>query len=536
MRSFRRDPLNLGLASLTRSAGAVLVLLIASLAADTAAQGPYFRKVQGEAVPGLVLEGDRIGDVNQDGYDDFSLWSGDPARVISGLDRQVWAVFGTAEVGGGTRRAIGADVSGDGNPEIIYGSDVAKDLTVAPSGIGGGWVQAFDGLTLESLWWTTGPGPTFFGHVLRRLGDVTGDGVDEILVQAGNCPALGCLYVVGANGAILSTIVGGSGSHAVGSPLYGPYRVGDVDGDGVVDFGYRFSNLGGGPGVAEIFSGASLGATVIRVHPGDLQSGFGVGDTNGDGRDEYVLGNPELAVPSGAGAAWLFDGMTGAVLRTYTVGGSFHLGGGGGPLEDLDGDGVADFVLGSAALFYPPGTGPPGSYVFSTMTGAVLQGIPDGASGVYPVGDLDRDGRLDLVAYRRWISTALPNFYTVWLRRTLIGPQNPVLPGGVISFQVDVPAQPGKPFRILLSGSVSTGFSLGTRRVPVDLDPILLGTLGDSGLLGLLDGAGQATRTLAVPADPALSGLTVHGVVLTFDPTAPLYVRTIGAPESVTIQ
>ncbi|MCI0585560.1 MAG: VCBS repeat-containing protein [Planctomycetes bacterium] len=502
-------------------------------------QGAFYSRLPVESVSGGAIEPDRAGDLNGDGYEDFAVRSApNSVKVISGFDRSVIGVFGTGESQGGAHSLAGADVDGNGTRDMVYGTDAMGDSSPNPSATVGGWLQAVDGATLQTLWWTTGSG-TPLGQVVRRLGDVNGDGTDELLVQAGNCFFFGCLYIVGAGGTILGTIFGSSTNGLITS--YGPdtrtFRAGDVDGDGVVDLGQFFYSLSLAPGVMRIYSGASLGATLVREHTGFGLRGFSMGDRNGDGRAEYVIAQPGTQT-STAGTAWLFDGMTGAILQTYAVPGSVILGVTGGPLEDdLDGDGMPDFILGNGTLVgIPSTTGPPGAYVFSSLTGAVIDTLPDGEYSVGAVGDLDADGRVDIVARVRHQGIGEPPLLlALWMRRTLKPVPQQVAPGGLVQLEADLPAQAGSAFHVLLSGSVATGFPLGTRRIPLDPDALFLATLGDYSLAGFLDATGNATRAVAVPPDPALSGATFYAAVVTLGPGVPFFVRTIGAPEPISI-
>ncbi len=510
-------------------------------AGSASGQSAFYSKLPGEVLGGGGTEPDRAGDFNNDGYEDFVVAAVGPSRkVISGFDRSVMVTFATVSGGttGGSQSAAGADVDGNGTRDIVYGTDSMGDAgpNVNVSATQGGWLQAVDGSTLQTLWWTTGPGTPTFGQVVRRLGDVNSDGTDEVMVQSENCFYFGCLHIVGAGGIILGTIFGSSTNGFITStgPWTRTFRAGDVDGDGVPDFGQFFYSGSLAPGVMRIYSGASLGATLLREHAGFFL-GYGMGDLNGDGRAEYVIAQP-ATLTSNAGSASLFDGMTGAILQTYSVPGSFNLGLTGGPLEDLDGDGAADLILGNGTLI-PFALGAPGAYVFSSLTGAVIDTLPDGEESVGAVGDLDGDGRVDIVARVRHLgpTTYSPPVMVLWIRRTLKPVPQQVAPGGSVQLEAELPAQAGGAFHILLSASVTTGFPLGTRHVPLDLDGLLVATLGNYSLAGFLDATGRATRTVAVPPDPALSGVTFYAAVVTLGPGVPFFVKTIGAPEPISI-
>jgi FG-GAP-like repeat/FG-GAP repeat len=91
-----------------------------------------------------------------------------------------------------------------------------------------------------------------------------------------------------------------------------------------------------------------------------------VGDIDGDGRDDFVVG----ACGGIGGAAAVLSGKTGKVLRAvYGLQRRDNLGGSMDGCGDMDGDGVPDFVVGSGSFFSGAGV----VYAFSGKTGKVLR-------------------------------------------------------------------------------------------------------------------------------------------------------------------
>jgi hypothetical protein len=93
------------------------------------------------------------------------------------------------------------------------------------------------------------------------------------------------------------------------------------------------------------------------------------------------------------------------------------------------------------------------------------------------------------------------------------------------------PASAGLGYAFALSGGAG-GFALGSRTVPLDLDPILVATLGadlpalSAGFLGVLDPSGMATASVRNPA-PIFAGIPLWTAAFTLDPAQPFGIGTI---------
>lgn len=184
------------------------------------------------------------------------------------------------------------------------------------------------------------------GSAVAWIGDIDGDSHDDFVVgqPAGDCigcdPGAATVYS-GSTGRVLYKLTAGVPMDEFGLSLVG---LGDVDGDRTPDFAVAAPEREiGGPGRVFIYSGKT--GAVLRVLTGQ-GGGFGtsmavVGDVDGDGIPDLIIGAPYLE--SLTGAAYAVSPATGDLLQTYEGTQSMsRFGQSVAGCGDLDGDHVAD--------------------------------------------------------------------------------------------------------------------------------------------------------------------------------------------------
>jgi hypothetical protein len=351
------------------------------------------------------------GDMNGDGVPDLAVGAfnngagAGQVQVFSGANGGV--LFGlTGQAPGdffGRAIAAAGDVDADGVADLIIGAH--GNATTAT---GAGMVQVITGVSGTPLY-------TFYGDLsgdslgksVAGAGDVNSDGHDDVM--AGSSAGAGMVKIFsGIDGGVFHTLSGANAGDKFGFAMVG---LGDVNGDGSDDIAI------GAPGVSttETLAGQviiynGLDGTVIRTLDGASAYGsFGqtlanAGDVNGDGVADLLVAAPNHSdLFANGGQVTLFSGANGTVLLTLDgAAASDQFGITVAGIGDSNGDGVPDIAVGA------PGNDTTGTSagqiaVFSAVGGALLTTI-DGIAAydglgrsVAAVGDVDRDGLSDML-------------------------------------------------------------------------------------------------------------------------------------------
>lgn len=335
----------------------------------------------------------------------------------------------------GSDVAIVPDMNGDGYDELaIGGSSAPNRVHVIPGGPDGWGLNLRLGTNPAVITYTGDAPGDLAGYTVAGVGDVNGDGFGDMLVGApfndiagSNAGAvyvvLGSATLTGSNLGMFPTIVGEVANEEVGRTI-GP--AGDVNGDGYQDMlvgvmGHDTPATNAGavyfvPGAATLTS-LILNSTKIK-YTGEATNDYAgssvdsIGDMNGDGYMDFVVGAPQNddgSVSGGAayvvlGSATPTNGSLGTQIQ-YT--GTVSLHGAGQEVTgagDFNGDGYDDVMISAsgagAGVYLVLGSATP---VSTLLSGAIFY---SGAHGINTLtqakylaqaGDINADGFGDVL-------------------------------------------------------------------------------------------------------------------------------------------
>lgn len=379
----------------------VVAVFSSALSLSTTAGAQVLHQFQGGADDWMGYAVSGIGDIDNDGRDDFvvglpgysnvgqaRVYSGDSGALLATWFNGNYYEFGIAVDSAG-------DVDGDGVPDVIVSArDIHPDTFDS-------YLSVWSGATLTKIC------SEFMGSkqtiAVTGRGDVDGDGLDEV---AGGLAYYSIVWLLGSPCDFASQL---TSSGEFGYSIDG---LSDVDGDAVPDLVVGAPGVGNF-GIASVRSGAT-GTQLYFIRGlsmGDRlgTSVAGLGDLDGDGVTEIAAG-ADQSINGQAGYVLVCSGVDGHVL--YQLLGSLpkdRFGGSVAGAGDFNGDGVPDIAVGATQQFQPA---PGYATLYSGADGSVLRhwvGDADGDAFGYAVdaaGDVDGNGFNDLIVGAPYNDTA----------------------------------------------------------------------------------------------------------------------------------
>lgn len=250
-------------------------------------------------------------------------------------------------------------------------------------------VNVFDAAT-HVLKFTITPFGDHFHHDVRvAVGDVTGDGLPDIIVGTGPGATTEVRVFDGRTGQALPGRLGDLDPFGSRTGLF--VAAGDVNGDGHDDIIVSLDS--GGMPLVKVYSGTNgMLVTRFMAEMPQFRGGIRVAsaDVNGDGKADIITSDG----PGGSPTVNVFSGANGSLLKSFLGGPANFHGGIFVAAGDANGDGTADIVVGLDA-----GSAPTVN-VFSgkdfSSLGTFTAGSTDFAGGVR-VGTVTINGKTAIV-------------------------------------------------------------------------------------------------------------------------------------------
>ena len=373
-------------------------------------------------------------DADSDGYDHESAGGGDCYEGTA-LDRdENPAALDAAEINPGASEiwydgtdadcddGSDYDADRDGSDSDSYGGEDCDDADASlPPGCPIDLADADLSLVGDGL-----------GVALAGVGDVSGDGLDDLLLGAATSDAAGtvagAIYLVSGVSSVgsladaVALFVGEADGDGAGVAVAG---AGDADGDGLEDLLIGADGADSSRGRAYLILGGGLSGTMSLADADHALSGAvtgdlagaalsGAGDVDGDGLDDLLVGAEGAALGSGTAYVVLGSSLSGAMSlsaadHTLVGNASDEAGAAVASAGDVDGDGLDDLLVGAPGnSLFVAGAGKVDLVLGASLAGSMFltsadhsfsgEAVGDAVGGVLsPAGDVDDDGLADLL-------------------------------------------------------------------------------------------------------------------------------------------
>jgi hypothetical protein len=366
---------------------------------------------------GFGAESVAVTDVNGDGKQDllvantcvidgaFNCVNGSVGVLLGNGDGTFQAAVSYGSNGTGAASVVVRDVNGDGKPDVLVanacGNDGNYGCMIGSLGVllgnGNGTFQA-------AVNYTSGG----YEPDSVAVRDVNGDGNPDLVVasqcdNSGNCNGVVGVLLGSGDGTFRLVVTYDSGGYDAQS-----VAVADVNGDGkpdlVVANACASSSCTGG-GVVGVLLGKGDGTFQAAVSYGsggqDAES-VAVADVNGDDK-------PDLIVANGNGSVGVLLGNGDGTFQAAMSYGSGGASASSVAVADVNGDGKPDLLVANHCASSDCANGS-GGVLLGNGDGTFQAAVSYSSGGLYTdavvLGDLNRDGKLDLVVASEYASSS----------------------------------------------------------------------------------------------------------------------------------
>lgn len=329
-----------------------------------------------------------IADVNGDGVNDVVaghdiFQSGDNLFCFSGASTGTGSVIWSLETTGGASGGYfwgdeclspGSDADGNGYVNILAGLAGGGRFAAAYDGFDGTLLWQFDTYNEPDSGWV---------YSIRELGDVTGDGIPEVIFGCGSDNDH-AYCIDGTSTGTTPTVVW---SYSLPDASFSVCPIADVNSDGYPD-ALISSGDTNGHHVYCIEGDSSVSGNPLWTYDAfdSVHSVTAISDTNGNGAEDAVAGT------WGSGVRCI-DGLTGSENWFNLLGGTYIMM--VRPLDDVTGDGIDEVLVGSwdNAVYCLDGSD--GTTFWTTPTGSLNGGD---VWTIHSISDVNYDGYDDVLA------------------------------------------------------------------------------------------------------------------------------------------